>query len=836
MKKLLWILIAVLTFNTVPTFTFAESNLADTLDFLNAVGVKTNYEIETITENQAITRAVFSENVAKLLNMHSQKSNKVYYHDVSRDHWAFDFIGVMTQAGYMSGDGQNYFHPDDIMTKEQAAKVLVSALGYDYEAGLNGGYPTGYMNIAYSVNLLKGCSSEKNLVLKDMLKMFENALNAEVSNLISLEDEEQTLMAKYYDIYYEKGVLNGCDGVNLVSEQALLEDIAVIDGLQYSTKLKDLIYYIGAEIEFLYKADDKDSTERELVWLNPRKSNEILDIKKDLNCEFDKSDFVMHCYDDETKKTEEIKIDNGVMVIYNGVLAEENISGILSMDRYHARFIRTQDSNRYNIAVIDAYENIVVGNIDKDLELIHDIIVEGNSLSYNKNDWDRIEFIDINIDEIKVGDVLSVYKSTDGSIVKIACSSRNQQVKATQIIKDVEKILKTPDGDFEFYDKNADFIISTGETVKLYFDIDGYIAYLEPVSRNNAVAYLMKAYYDDSSEELSLKLLNSDGSIARYNTTEKIKIDGISYKNKAEAFNIFQKDGTTKEQIIVLSINSDGKINKIDTQDVTAGVEREESSLRVYYKVNNELYRGMGRLGKKIAIDNNTTLFSVPEQSTGNDEDYTVKTKAGLQSDLAYNAIVYRYTDENLDYEDVVLTYKNAWKPNSVNILVESINGCVNANGDVVEELKGNQGGNDISYLTDGNFSMLKEAFASGDIISAEINTKGEICSAELVYKYGSGTMNATNSNFNANNRMLVGYAHDKSGNTLKVGYKNPSDFDELFITTDSQIVIYNAKQKDKIRQGNMWNIKTYKTAQNEASLVAVQTFTATTKSVIIYE
>lgn len=836
MKKLLWTVLAMMMF-LIPCTSYGADNLSDTLEFFEGAGISMGYEAETVKDKQEITRAVFADKIVTLLNMKDRKCDNVYYHDVSRDYWAFNVIGVLTEAKLLSGDGYNNFNPDSIMTKEQAIKVLVSALGYDVEASLNGGYPKGYMNVAYNLELLKGCSSESNLILSDMLTMFKNALNAEVSTYNQTFDDTQTLMGKYHDIYYDKGTLNGCDNISLTSEVALSDGIVIIDGFEYFTELRGMVEFIGTEVEFLYKADEADDADRELVWINSRDKNDVIDVEKNLYSVFDKDKYILTWYDAEASKERDIKIDPGILVIYNGELVEENISALLNGDRYHAKFIKTKDSSKYNIAVIESYKNFVVGNIDKEQEKIYDKIQDGRVLYYGESGRDRVDFAEnVNIDTIKVGDVLCVYESKSGKYLKIDASSRFQQVTATQILENEITTLEAAEGSFEFYDKKVNYNVGTGDVVKLYFDIDGYIAHLEPVSKNNAVAYLINAYLDEDNDSLSFKILNSDGSISRYSCAERIKLDEVLYKNKTEVMSMLCKDGEVKEQVIVMSANSKGEITKIDTQEVMPGIENPDNSLREYMKLDNQLYRGMGRFGAKIAIDDKTIIFSVPETKSDNDEDYTIKYKSNLTSDLAYNAIAYRYTDENLDYEDVLLTYKGAWTPSTVNILVDSVNSCVNSDGEVVEGLKGNQGGNAVTYLTDGTFSIEGLGTKSGDIVSIELNSKGEICDGEIEYVYGSGILKPANSNFNGADRQLVAYAYDKAGSILKVGYEKPDKFDELFITTDSVIVVYNPENREKIRPGTIWDIKTYKASGSDCSLVAVQTFTATTKSVIVYE
>ena len=58
--------------------------------------------------------------------------------------------GSIVPAGY--GDGN--FGPDDTVTYNQAVKMVVSALGFDPMANSKGGWPTGYLVVANTYNII----------------------------------------------------------------------------------------------------------------------------------------------------------------------------------------------------------------------------------------------------------------------------------------------------------------------------------------------------------------------------------------------------------------------------------------------------------------------------------------------------------------------------------------------------------------------------------------------------------------------------------------------------------------------------------------------------------
>lgn len=75
--------------------------------------------------DEKITRAEFAAIVARILNL-EKKSAK--YLDISEDMWYNEYVGAVSEAGYMSGfDG--YFRPDDNITREEMCQVIFNITG-----------------------------------------------------------------------------------------------------------------------------------------------------------------------------------------------------------------------------------------------------------------------------------------------------------------------------------------------------------------------------------------------------------------------------------------------------------------------------------------------------------------------------------------------------------------------------------------------------------------------------------------------------------------------------------------------------------------------------------
>lgn len=75
-----------------------------------------------------------------------------------------------------------YFYPDRNVTFEEGVKMIVSALDYSEYAALCGGYPEGYINVAYEIGLLDNvkATAGATLTMESVIQLLSNALDSNV--------------------------------------------------------------------------------------------------------------------------------------------------------------------------------------------------------------------------------------------------------------------------------------------------------------------------------------------------------------------------------------------------------------------------------------------------------------------------------------------------------------------------------------------------------------------------------------------------------------------------------------------------------------------------------
>ncbi|MGN0181240.1 MAG: S-layer homology domain-containing protein [Candidatus Ornithomonoglobus sp.] len=820
---------------------------AENLAILQILGIGKDLSLDTLQTDKPVTRAAFVNNIAILIKADGAAGENVYYHDVSRDHWAFDTISTLTERGIINGNEAGMFRPDDTIKKSEAVKILESVMGYDYMAAMNGGYPNGYMSIAANLGLLSGCSDSEELTTGDMFRIIVNALGCEVmtidygNNNTYKKDKDTTLLSAYYDMYFDDGTLTAADTIDINSSITMPEDQAKIDGVTYLVEQGSYVDYLGCEINFLYRKDDSDLY---LLWASPKSTNTVLELDDTYDCDYNSETYKLD-YTDKNGKTKHVTLDKGLILVYNGAAVSTNINEILNKDHYDIKLVQTKNSGKYNLAVVWSYENYFVGSIDKDKCII-----------YDKNNWSRSVCLDeseYKTFELKVGGVVSDFdKITENSIVSVYMSGNGQRVRAEvssvtttgtvgSINNSDDKTLKVNGTVYSMYDKRSDIKCSSGDKVTLYFDIKGYIAAIRiETDGSGKFGYIMKAYIDNEGDEsFWIKLMDGDGQIQRYKLKDKAKVDG-SRLSISQLDSWFNPGGETTQQLVWFNLNESGEISEVDTT-VTTDEENPDICFRIYQPEASMMYKYTGKLGYCLLLDNSTKIFAVPssKSSTATDDDYMIKGKADLINDQSYTTTAYRVGEDDKEYEEAIVIKGRNWAEapsSSALILVSKIEGGTNHDGSAADVICGFQGVEEVQLTCSSDISLERLDVSKGDAITVEYDRQGDVKSVSKIYDYSNPTRRL-DSSINAAQRVVTAYAHDKIGNVIRCGYSSGADYDEAFNLTNVNIIVYDSSSsRVPVRVGTVGDIKTYKMKGRDCSTIIVHTsYGGNPISVIVY-
>lgn len=158
---------------------------------------------------QNLTRGEFTEMVLKTLGISVSSSSKQVYKDVGPEHNQYAAINMANMMGYVS-DAEN-FRPDDPIKFSEAVTILCNVNGYSRMADINGGWPGGYINMAYEYDLtdnIKVIDQRQLMNMKDSCILLANALTAPMMKVTVTgvgeaqysEDEDETILSKFHGL------------------------------------------------------------------------------------------------------------------------------------------------------------------------------------------------------------------------------------------------------------------------------------------------------------------------------------------------------------------------------------------------------------------------------------------------------------------------------------------------------------------------------------------------------------------------------------------------------------------------------------------------------------
>ncbi|WP_409345802.1 Ig-like domain-containing protein [Paenibacillus sp. MBLB4367] len=134
MKKRLLILLTLIALTTSYSSVYAAERNDLTMrkyDILQSAGIFNGYEDGSARLDLSMTREQFAAVIARLWKLDEVSASG--YADVDRSRWSNGAIGAVTKAGFMNGVAEGSFGPEQTVTIEQLATILVRALGYSEE-------------------------------------------------------------------------------------------------------------------------------------------------------------------------------------------------------------------------------------------------------------------------------------------------------------------------------------------------------------------------------------------------------------------------------------------------------------------------------------------------------------------------------------------------------------------------------------------------------------------------------------------------------------------------------------------------------------------------------
>ena len=793
-----------------------------------------------------VTRADFALYAAIMLGVDAYAvSTTRYYTDVPVDHWGLGAINALTEMGILNGY-MGKFRPSDIITMEEAVKILSCVLGYVESEQA----PESVIR-AVRNDLVEGTDGYGTVQLFEAIQLIYNALNTEVLSTYLIgdgyfrADTDEILMESLYDISVIEGVVTEVYGVSADGEPRGDINSVRIEKERFECDMdENLNRYLGRYVRAYYHTDKNDVRELRLMFPQKSENKEVI-INADNFNNFSLSSGALSYYDEARGKSYSVSVPKNAVVIKNG--EDVTAKTAESLANLKKGTIEVVSSDNYSVIIIREYTNVVPGHISVDTKKVYDKYVSERIIDLQDGDekyvgiWNE-EGKRITVEEITADKILSVYasekyidvyvtgKSAVGVIEKMSDAGGRKIVTINSVEYEIDEALMESD---------RGKAIKIGQSVTLYLDMFGKVANVSEVSADGMLfGYIIDAVVTDNGleQELKVKLLTQNNERKAFECAEKIRIDGVLKTGGAEqSAALSVSNGSPKHQVVRYKVNGDGVLSEIDTTYISER-ETSENSLSVAAAKADCHYdsRAMN-LGRYIIMDADTAFFGVPSEdkiADADEKDFLKVLKSDMISGTTYHAEAYKVGTESGAADVIIIfdAFSNSTGKAQLSLFVaeENIQGYDEERGDI-EIVSGMAEGVKKEFVIAEEFSSA--TMKPGDLFRLSLNENDEITMATEYYDFETKTK--TRAGNWKNWDIEGGYVLNIRDNIMTLSTTPNGAINQLANITGVPITVYDTRgQKPVCRVGSVADIVE---AKNTGALVYIFRRWVAPVSLVVY-
>ena len=681
LKKVLALVLAfacAFTMFAGAAFTDSADIKVDTevVDTLVSLGVVNGYDDGSFKPNGTVTRAEMAKMIYVLRTGNSDASayndDKTSFTDIG-SHWARGYIKYCQSLGIIAGKSNTKFVPNEKVSAQEAAKMLLVTLGYNAQkAGLVG---TGW---ASKTNAL----ADENGLLKDVTTSFTAACprqyaaqliyNAIFAPTVVWRDDaytNKTLMGnedlptvgeKFMGLKNPKGILTSVKYDD--NDKTYTTVIDGDDDLSFDATA-DYSALMGQQVKALYK-EGKNGDDDTLYGIYATDKNKTVTTLVD---DIDKYDGGFKVNGKEYDFADDVSFvaPNGKQLTYvNDKDKTVNVTKYSELAAYHTvTFVDNNNDKKYEYAVCDPFTVAKVDSLTAKKAYFEDALKDTITTSVDRDDLDAY-------DKIAKDDYVVLTNkdySVSGNTVAVKADEVSGKVAGTKTDKSIKV-------DGNWYKQAAATVDApdSGDTLKYAIVKSGF--YFATDCKNGStdkLALVLKVSKDSDfdGDYYDVKVLLSDGTTK----VSKGYVKAGSSKNKPDVGTLYTY--TTNNTGYVLEDISDGDDIGMDTDVIDGGT---------YDPKTNKVTATVGSAKTRLAADakvfvmygtNKGKVVTGAAADKWSDGSYTV-TKAytdttvkvmvvsnaknpSISDDSLYGVILSEpYSDKNADDEDIVVIDK----------------------------------------------------------------------------------------------------------------------------------------------------------------------------------
>ena len=449
-----------------------------------------------VRPDSEITRAEMATIVLRICNMQAGVYNGLFT-DVSADHWAAGIIQTAYDAGIISGHGDGTFAPEDSVTFEQVAKMLVCAINYQQYAEANGGYPNGYLAVANTQDITKnavgttGQPALRGLVIKMVYNTLVNAdygrPNIIIGGVASYDyNSGYTLLSENFDIEKERGVVFSTARRTLYDDYTINNQVRVLfddaeDGAfeVIDSEIENMDEYVGIYADIFYL--EESNGDKTIVAVNPvANKNSTLevngsDVSAFANLTLDDNGLLVNgaeftYYPDSTSSRTRREDVSGARLVYNGqAITSGNVNQLpegttleefVTPDAGTVTLLDYDNDGNYDVILVEKYITMLVTTAS-DTRVTGRVAGETETLDVDTTVSDKTITVtrlgdEVNLRNLRKDDVATIMMNFDESVIEINVTGETITGTITRMAtRDGDQYITVNGTEYEV-DKNVD--------------------------------------------------------------------------------------------------------------------------------------------------------------------------------------------------------------------------------------------------------------------------------------------------------------------------------------------------------------------------------------------
>ena len=791
----------------------------------------------------SVTRGEFAALITGISKAELVKGAESPFSDVKDSTKFRDEIITAYNLGYIEKNSE--FRPDEQITGYDALRMVIKLLGYGQIAESTSPFPTGYIQTANNIRLTKYVNG-----ITDTAISGRNAavllMRALTTGLMDMEEysedgtkyvrsEEVTLLTEKWELSKLEGIVTATPVFSITRDGVLSgKGNIVIDGITYK--------YDGNSSGLIGRHVVAYTDESKNIFIIYSEDNSSLTVYEPTGYTSGRLDY------EENERNKKATTAGSIICVHNGKLYSGNIDTLVKRDDVtKIELIDNNDDSKYDIMLVTTASYVKISSYDLKSRTIY-AVEYGKSFKCTPGEESYLFVSDGKIIEpydIYEGEYWALSVSDDGEVV--IGEKLSNIIKTTIRGMDTEKVI-TDAGEFKIEEalNEANISVPLGSVTRLVLNNRGRVFALEVVTDNQyGYAYIIRSFYDEEYDKYSVKVLDSNGDIKRYDFADRVVIDGISTReNDVIKPAIMDDGGVTKQRVIRMKLDDNEEICGIDlaerVKNLYADNKPVNNSLETYFDKGSFTYQNSSKSFSNFKASTTGATFVVPghtEPMSYEEDDFKLGGSGIYGDGSAYTMDVFDINDEGKP--GCVVVYGYSLKMSGSDVSSALIESCKEVyddeEGDVVYKVRMWVDGVWYNGKTTDKSLVTKETgkiLAAGDVIRFRLDKdKFE----EIVIDFDAQTMSATaaGKSFFNKDRYAISYnlvsAYKKNGDTVIGTYvKSGDSFDyslenlRTFDLTNAKFVVFDTETRT-IESGDATDINDYISAGGNASIMLLR-------------